>query len=114
MQKGKTAKETAQFIIHLLISYFGEKVTNFVIDRLSDDPYMEFSIRFEAYKYFNLIFNYDRGHFGCAISHGGYGISLDKSQRFFDEADPDIFLKELQEQLELRIPDKFLEHYGWK
>lgn len=41
-------------------------------------------------------------------------INLDNSQKLYDKADMNIFLKELQQQLELRIPDKFLEYNGWK
>ena len=41
-------------------------------------------------------------------------VSLENSQKWFDEADMNIFLKELEQQLKLRIPDKFLDFYGWK
>ncbi|MFL0251967.1 hypothetical protein ACJDT4_16225 [Clostridium neuense] len=44
-----------------------------------------------------------------------YGdCALKNSQKWYEKADFDIFCKELQQQLELRIPDKFLEAYGWK
>lgn len=42
-----------------------------------------------------------------------YQYFSDNSQKWDDEPDVNIFLKELQ-QLELRIPDKFLEYNGWK
>ncbi|MBM7542023.1 hypothetical protein [Amphibacillus cookii] len=44
----------------------------------------------------------------------GNMIELKNSQEWYDKADMDVFCQELQEQLELRIPDKFLGHYGWK
>lgn len=98
-----------------LKAFFNEKVTSsFTFSRLQEQPWIEFSIEFVAYNYFNLVLNYDRGSFGCAIVNGDKGISLPNSQQWYDEADMDIFFKELQEQLELRIPDKFLEYHGWK
>ena len=30
-----------------------------------------------------------------------------------DEADFDVFFMELQKELELRIPDKYLQAHGW-
>ncbi|WP_027084144.1 hypothetical protein [Cohnella panacarvi] len=46
--------------------------------------------------------------------NGEYGISIESSEKWFDEADFDKFFKDIQEQIELRIPDKFLEYHGWK
>jgi hypothetical protein len=66
------------------------------------------------YNYYNVILNYDRARFGCAIDNGNAGISLENSQKWYDKADMDIFLMELQQQIELRIPDKFLTSNGWK
>lgn len=93
----------------------GDRISSaFSFYRIQDDPWIEFSIEFSVYNFFNIIFNYDRGSFGCSIVNGNLGISLPNSQKWYDKADMDIFCKELQEQLELRIPDKFLEHNGWK
>jgi hypothetical protein len=46
--------------------------------------------------------------------NGNRYVPLENSQNWYDEADMEIFLKELKEQIELRIPDKFLKFYGWK
>lgn len=86
---------------------------NTVLDQM-DDPYTVFSIQFVLYKYFNIVYSYDRGRFGCSIVNGDVGIGLDNSQKWYDSADLNVFLKELGHQIELRIPDKFLEHYRWK
>jgi hypothetical protein len=104
----------ADEIIAMLKSYFGEKIDGFVVSDATDIPYTMFSIEFRLYNYFPMIFNYDRGRFGCAISYGVNGVGLKNSQQWYDEADMDIFLKELEEQIELRIPDKFLKFYGWQ
>lgn len=101
-------------LIENLESYFDEKVEDFVILDKTNVPYVMFNIRFTMYKYFNVILNYDRGAYGCAIINGDLGIDLENSQQWYDTADMDVFLQELEQQIELRIPDKFLEYHGWK
>ena len=116
MQKDNlaTAKDTAKSFTKALREYFGDRVDNFSIYNLTDTPQEMFSIDFQAYKYFIVTLGYDRGRLGCAINYGKSNVSLENSQKWFDEADMNIFLKELEQQLELRIPDKFLDFYGWK
>ena len=58
--------------------------------------------------------NYEKGSFGCCIVTGEMGVGLDNSQQWWDKADFDIFFKELKEEIELRIPDKYLIAKGWK
>jgi hypothetical protein len=41
------------------------------------------------------------------------GISLRNSQNWYDKADLNIFVKELDEEVRLRIPDKYLKMNGW-
>ncbi|WP_255387549.1 hypothetical protein [Listeria sp. ILCC792] len=65
------------------------------------------------YNYFYIALNFDRGSFGCAIINGELGIGLENSQKWYDKADLTVFCKELQEDLESRIPDKFLQRKGW-
>ena len=95
---------------------FGDKIESFKIKNVVDDRnYRSFSINFKAYDYFVVLFNYDRGRIGCSIQYGEKTfIGLKNSQKWYEKANFDIFCKELQEQLELRIPDKFLEANGWK
>ena len=91
-----------------------DKVDDFCIFNINDNAnYREFSIEFEAYNYFILRLNYDRGRFGCSIVFGDRMVKLRNSQEWWDEADFDIFFAELQNELELRIPDKFLKSHGW-
>ncbi|MEC5425164.1 hypothetical protein QGM71_16885 [Virgibacillus sp. C22-A2] len=97
-----------------LKGYFKDKIGSFSIYEQTDTPYTMFSMQFTMYNYFNIVLNYDRGAFGCAIINGEVGISLKSSQKWYDKADMTIFLKELEQQIELRIPDKFLEFHGWK
>ncbi|WP_240189983.1 hypothetical protein [Bacillus sp. P14.5] len=101
-------------IKNALKKHFDDRIGSFSVFSQTDIPYTMFSLQFTAYNYFNVILNYDRGSFGCSIVTGDAGIGLKNSQKWYDEADLDVFCKELREQLELRIPDKFLEYHGWK
>lgn len=113
--QNKTADEMSDIIVDMLINKFEDKVQDFEIFNIVETPYKAFSIRFTAYNYFIVLFNYDRGLIGCSIQYGENNfIGLKNSQEWYEKADFDIFCKELQEQLELRIPDKFLEANGWK
>jgi len=112
--QNKTSDVLIDELIDILENYFKEKIEDFVVIEKTDQPYTMFSMRFNMYQNFNVILNYDRGAFGCAIINGDFGIDLENSQQWYDKADMDIFCKELEQQLELRIPDKFLEYHGWK
>lgn len=101
-------------ITEKLDMYFNDKISSYTILEYTDTPYKMFRIRFSIYNYFNIMLNYDRGRFGCSIIQGEVGISLENSQKWYDKADMNIFLEELEQQIELRIPNKFLEYYGWK
>lgn len=91
-----------------------DKVDNFCIFGVNNDAnHRQFCIEFEAYNYFIVRLNYDSGRFGCCILFGNKFIVLENSQKWWDVADFDIFFQELQLELELRIPDKFLKAHGW-
>ena len=108
-------KDIAKIMSKSLRSFFKDKVKDFCIYNLTNEPYEAFSINFQAYNYFFILLNYDRGRIGCSIQYGENAlIKLKNSQEWYEKANFDIFCKELQEQLELRIPDKFLETNGWK
>lgn len=96
-------------------NYFGDRADNFcVLDVVDDSNYRAFSVEFEAYNYFPVRINYDKGRVGSCIIFGEKKMSLENSQKWWDETDFDKFFKELQSEIELRIPDKYLEAKGWK
>lgn len=101
-------------IIEGINTIFAGKIGTINIVESTDIPYTMVGIEFEAYKYFIVRFNYDRGSFGCCIINGDYGIALESTEKWFDKADMLKFYSDIKEQLELRIPDKFLAHYGWQ
>ena len=113
-ERNKTTQMASDFC-DMIMERFGNRVDDFVIlDVIDDQNWRAFSVNFKIYNYFPIRLNYDRGKFGCCISSGEYGIGLDNSQEWWDTADFDIFFDDLERELELRIPDKFLEAKGWK
>ncbi len=114
---GKKLNDTHQMAIRfntIAREKMGDKVDKFCIFNVYDDVnHRAFSIDFEAYNYFVIRLNYDQGRFGCNIISGDRMIALNNSQEWWDEADFDVFFKELQKELELRIPDEYLRAHGW-
>ena len=114
---GKKLNDTHQMAIRfstIAREKMGDKVDNFCIFNVYDDVnHRAFSIDFEAYNYFVIRLNYDQGRFGCNIISGDRMIALNNSQEWWDEADFGVFFKELQKELEFRIPDKYLRAHGW-
>ena len=114
---GKKLNDTHQMAIRfntIAREKMGDKVDKFCIFNVYDDVnHRAFSIDFEAYNYFVIRLNYDQGRFGCNIISGERMIALNNSQGWWDEADFDVFLIELQKELELRIPAKYLQAHGW-
>ena len=114
---GKKLNDTHQMAIRfstIAREKMGDKVDKFCIFNVNDDVnHRAFSIDFEAYNYFVIRLNYDQGRFGCNIISGERMIALNNSQGWWDEADFDVFFKELQKELELRIPAKYLRAHGW-
>ena len=114
--QNRTADEMADIVVDSMIKYFGKRVSDFAIFNIDEDEsHRAFSINFQAYNYYMLLFSYEKGIFGCSIQVGEHSyISLENSQKWWEEADFDIFLNELRQEIELRIPDKFLAAKGWK
>src|SRR5699024_8573986 len=112
--QSKKAEQIALEIINEMVGFSGDRMNNPAIHDVTDEPYQMFNITLEAYNYFYLTFSYNRSIIGCSGVLGKCGIELENSQQWYDKVDMNMFLKELQQQLELRIPDKFLEYNGWK
>src|SRR5699024_12134232 len=80
-------------IIKSLDEFFKDRITSgYTVLEEKDIPYTMFSMQFQMYNYFNVIFNYDRVAFVCAIVTDDMGIGLDSSQKWYDKSDMNIFL----------------------
>ena len=109
-----TAKDMACYLIKSLIDFFGDKMSGYSIFDVNEDVNNKsFRVKFLAYNYFPVSFVYDKGGIGFSICYGTYFIPLKNSQQWWDQADINILLTELEKDLILRIPDKFLKAHGW-
>ncbi len=115
MQLNETCK-MAKVVTNNLRKNFVEKVDGCCIfDVIDDENNRKFSIEFYFYDYFEMQFDYDKGEIKCGIRCGDKSIIwLENSQKNFETMDFDVFCDELKREVELRIPDKFLESKGWK
>lgn len=102
---GKTIKEE-----------FGDRIKGIeIFDVVNEPSHWAFKIRFVAYDYFVVVFNYELDIIGFSIEvNGGRYISLLSGHNCYSNTDFRKHLQGVQENLELRIPDKFLKANGWK
>lgn len=94
--------------------HFGDAIEDFMMSAYTDTPHVMFRLEFTVYRFFNVVLEYDRGRFGCCIPSGNIMISLLNSQKWYGEADLEKYCEELDEQIRLRIPDKYLIFNNWK
>ena len=113
--QNKSASDMANEIVDDLVEKFDDTMKDFTIQNIDEDEnHKTFEIKFIAYNYFVCLISFERGRFGCSIKNGEFYIPLDNSQKWYDTANFDIFYKEIDEEIKLRIPDKYLEKKGWK
>ena len=109
--------ETMAFEISKKIAQkFGNKISSRQIyDVVDEASHRAFKISFIAYDYFVVLFNYELDIIGFSIEVGAAKyISLSKNHNCYSGVNMDSYLEEIKNELELRIPDKFLEARGWK
>jgi len=94
---------------------FGNRVRSLEVYDIVDEPsHWAFKIRFIAYNYFAILFNYELDIIGFSIQMGSDKyISLSHDHKCYSDTNMDVYLKEIKKELELRIPDKYLIAHGW-
>ena len=95
---------------------FGNKIKGIEIFDVVDEPsHWSFKIRFVAYDYFVVVFNYELDIIGFSLEFNeGRYVSLLNGHNCYTDINFDKYLETVQNNLELRIPDKYLIAYGWK
>ena len=95
--------------------YFGDKAADFIIKEVLNAPgHMEFEINFSLYNYADISVSYENGGIGGSIWLGKYPKGLSARADYFRNVDFNRFFREIQEEVELWIPDKYLKAKGWK
>ena len=95
---------------------FGNKIRSIEFyDVVEEAGHWSFKISFFAYDYFFVVFNYELDIIGFSIEVGnGRLLSVTNTHNCYSNIDMDTYIQGIIEELELRIPDKYLESRGWK
>ncbi len=115
-----SVREWAERFIKAMEDYFGNRVGKIEITEIEEYGQDEgmavrdngFSLRFRMYDYYDMIGSGGFG-LGWSILKGKYLIPLPTSQEWFDIADFETFFKDMEEEIELRIPEEYLKAKGW-
>ena len=95
---------------------FGERVDTIAGYDYADEPsHQTFKLDFGVYDYFAIEFDYENDicEFFIVLSKE-VKISITKEPAVYSQiTDWDSYLKGIKDELELRIPDKFLKAKGW-
>jgi hypothetical protein len=95
---------------------FKDKINGIVFDDIVDEPnHQTFKLDFKADDYFAIEFDYenDMCEFFIVLTKEAK-ISLTKEPAVYSQiTDWDSYLKGIMDEIELRIPDKFLKAKGW-
>ena len=106
------AKETRKKIRGV----FGERVDTIAGYDFVDEPSRQtFKLDFEAYDYFAIEFDYENDlcEFFLVLTKEAK-LSLTKEPAVYSHiTDWDSYLRGVMDEIELRIPDKFLKAKGW-
>lgn len=111
----ESAEQFARAVVSALRETFVERANRFAVkDVVDSDGHVEFSVVFEIYNYFPVLFNYDRGSFGFAIDHGERAVSITPAGGHWPPlSELPLVLRQLDREIRSRIPYGFLESHGW-
>ena len=103
-------KNWAFDFIHAAKSFFGNRISGIEITKIEESHPREnaFYLKFRMYDYFDMTGGGGTS-LGWEIRKGEYFIDLPTSQHWFGLAHFDEFFKDMQEELELRLPDDYLK-----
>ena len=98
-------------LIEILDSHFGQAVNDFVVKESSDIPALQLVIEMSLYNYFVVRAFVEKRTISLSILQSGFQFKL-FSISMIDESIDSIPAK-LEEEVRLRIPDKYLTAKGW-
>lgn len=98
-----------------LKTVFGNRIKDTQIyDIVDETDHHSFKIRFLVYNYFSVVFQYELDIIGCYIESGNNAcISLLSEKYCYSDTNIEDYALKLKDELELRIPDKYLKAKGW-
>ena len=101
---------------NILDRVFAKRIGTWCMYDIVDEPnHQTFKIDFKAYDYFTIEFDYENDlcEFFIVLTKE-VKLSLTKEPAVYSQiTDWDKYLKGVMDEIELRIPDKFLKAKGW-
>lgn len=112
--QNKNPKIMVEEVINCITKVMGKDVGTFMISNVDENPdHPQFRIVFKAYEYFWVGVDYERGSFGAFILNSEKIMSIKHLSTWWEKINLEEYIKELKEDIESRIPDKYLERKSW-
>lgn len=107
MPNSNIGDEMVEYLDH----YFGCPAKDYVIRESTATPYIQLIMEFTVYNYFVVRLTVEKNTMFFSIFQSGNELPLLKSALSIESLDSTI--KNLDEEIRLRIPDKYLQAKGW-
>ena len=112
MQNDK-ASEIMKSIKTAVKKKMGNESTYFITSNVNDDPnHKSFQFEFLAYDYFWVGIEYDKGLVTAYINSGENKVEI-SLEDWWEKIILSDWIEQLDSELRLRIPDKYLDAKGW-
>ena len=114
--QNKTADEMSDIVADILFDKFEDKIRDCVIyDIVEEGNNKSFNIDFQAYNFYEIKLSYKNGKINWSIKFDDKTtIDIERDVIADSETNLNLFFEEMQKELEMRIPDKFLQANGWE
>ena len=108
------AKEAANYLLEILSKHYGDRASNFKTELYLSIAGQEFSISFIVYDYAIITVNSDRGCLWVGINHAGVAgcVPIHDLDVWMDEFNKTEWISKFDEEIKLRIPDRYLQAKG--
>lgn len=85
-----------------------------IYDLIDESNHYSFKIGFTAYNYFYVVFQYNLDIIDCYIEVGNnLCVPLITAKNCYSDTVIEDYILKIKDELELRIPDKYLKAKGW-
>ncbi|MFC4878199.1 hypothetical protein [Microbulbifer halophilus] len=104
--------KTERNLIKSLNEYFKDAAKDYAVNESTDSPFLYLVIEITLYNYFVVRVTVGKSTVFFSIIESGFQLQLFKNQLSISEFK--LALKTLDQEIRLRIPDKYLQAKGWQ
>ncbi|WP_051235243.1 hypothetical protein [Marinimicrobium agarilyticum] len=106
------SNDLEDLIIDKLDNYFNGAVKDYVIKESTDTPFLQLVIEMTLYNYYVVRVAVEKNTIFFSIVQSGFQLPLFKAP--LSENELETSPVELDREIRLRIPDKYLQAKGWQ